>query len=589
MDTTKAEFKASYGLSSQLPERDRAEIVFSGRSNVGKSSLINKLCNRKSLARVSSTPGKTATINFYTVGGVYLVDLPGYGYAKVAQGERQRWDKLINSYFERGRRCALLVQLLDSRHAPSADDEMMLEYLAHHEVPFIAALTKADKLKKSQYAETAARFAEICAPYGCRGGHLTIGGLDTVALASKYGTPLYVMDEDAIRANCRALKNSMDAHYHKKGLVLYASKAFCCKRMYRILNEEGLGADVVSGGELYTALQAGFPAERIYFHGNNKTADELTMALESGVGRIVVDNIAELELLGALAKAAGKTASVLFRIKPGIDAHTHNFIRTGQIDSKFGFALETGEALQAVAAALKTPGIRVAGIHCHIGSQIFDIDPFCHAAEVMLGFAQQVRAELGYTIEELNLGGGFGIRYVAQDDPKALESYMEAVSKVVLGFCETNSFPVPFICIEPGRSIVGDTGITLYTIGSVKTIPGYRTYVSIDGGMTDNPRYALYQSAYEAVVANKAAQQKDFTATIAGRCCESGDLIQENTQLQTPAVGDILAVLSTGAYNYSMASNYNRVPRLPVVMVRGGEDSLAVRRETYEDLVRNDV
>ena len=420
-------------------------------------------------------------------------------------------------------------------------------------------------------------------------GHLTIGGLDTVALASKYGTPLYVMDEDAIRANCRALKNSMDAHYHKKGLVLYASKAFCCKRMYRILNEEGLGADVVSGGELYTALQAGFPAERIYFHGNNKTADELTMALESGVGRIVVDNIAELELLGALAKAAGKTASVLFRIKPGIDAHTHNFIRTGQIDSKFGFALETGEALQAVAAALKTPGIRVAGIHCHIGSQIFDIDPFCHAAEVLLGFAQQVRAELGYTIEELNLGGGFGIRYVAQDDPKALESYMEAVSKVVLGFCETNSFPVPFICIEPGRSIVGDTGITLYTIGSVKTIPGYRIYVSIDGGMTDNPRYALYQSAYEAVVANKAAQQKDFTATIAGRCCESGDLIQENTQLQTPAVGDILAVLSTGAYNYSMASNYNRVPRLPVVMVRGGEDSLAVRRETYEDLVRNDV
>ena len=415
-------------------------------------------------------------------------------------------------------------------------------------------------------------------------GHLTIGGLDTVALALKYGTPLYVMDEDAIRANCRALKNSMDAHYHKKGLVLYASKAFCCKRMYRILNEEGLGADVVSGGELYTALQAGFPAERIYFHGNNKTADELTMALESGVGRIVVDNIAELELLGALAKAAGKTASVLFRIKPGIDAHTHNFIRTGQIDSKFGFALETGEALQAVAAALKTPGIRVAGIHCHIGSQIFDIDPFCHAAEVMLGFAQQVRAELGYTIEELNLGGGFGIRYVAQDDPKALESYMEAVSKVVLGFCETNSFPVPFICIEPGRSIVGDTGITLYTIGSVKTIPGYRTYVSIDGGMTDNPRYALYQSAYEAVVANKAAQQKDFTATIAGRCCESGDLIQENTQLQTPVVGDILAVLSTGAYNYSMASNYNRVPRLPVVMVRGGEDSLAVRRETYEDL-----
>ncbi|MFQ8833030.1 MAG: diaminopimelate decarboxylase [Ruthenibacterium lactatiformans] len=417
-------------------------------------------------------------------------------------------------------------------------------------------------------------------------GHLTIGGLDTVALASKYGTPLYVMDEDAIRANCRALKNSMDAHYHKKGLVLYASKAFCCKRMYRILNEEGLGADVVSGGELYTALQAGFPAERIYFHGNNKTADELTMALESGVGRIVVDNIAELELLGA-GKAAGKATSVLFRIKPGIDAHARS---SAPARSTPNSALRWRRAKRCRLWLRRSRHrASVAGIHCHIGSQIFDIDPFCHAAEVMLGFAQQVRAELGYTIEELNLGGGFGIRYVAQDDPKALESYMEAVSKVVLGFCETNSFPVPFICIEPGRSIVGDTGITLYTIGSVKTIPGYRTYVSIDGGMTDNPRYALYQSAYEAVVANKAAQQKDFTATIAGRCCESGDLIQENTQLQTPAVGDILAVLSTGAYNYSMASNYNRVPRLPVVMVRGGEDSLAVRRETYEDLVRNDV
>uniref|UniRef100_UPI0026658994 diaminopimelate decarboxylase n=1 Tax=Ruthenibacterium lactatiformans TaxID=1550024 RepID=UPI0026658994 len=285
----------------------------------------------------------------------------------------------------------------------------------------------------------------------------------------------------------------------------------------------------------------------------------------------------------------GKVQDIYMRITPGVEADTHEYIRTGCEDSKFGFTMREDFAFKCVADALAAENVRLTGLHCHIGSQIFDIDPFCHAAEVMLGFAQQVRAELGYTIEELNLGGGFGIRYVAQDDPKALESYMEAVSKVVLGFCETNSFPVPFICIEPGRSIVGDTGITLYTIGSVKTIPGYRTYVSIDGGMTDNPRYALYQSAYEAVVANKAAQQKDFTATIAGRCCESGDLIQENTQLQTPAVGDILAVLSTGAYNYSMASNYNRVPRLPVVMVRGGEDSLAVRRETYEDLVRNDV
>ena len=420
-------------------------------------------------------------------------------------------------------------------------------------------------------------------------GHLTIGGVDSVALAAKYGTPLYVMDEDAIRANCRALKNSLDRHYSEHGMVLYASKAFCCKQMYRIIDEEGLGADVVSGGELYTALEAGFPARKIYFHGNNKTADELSMALQAGVGRIVVDNIAELELLSALAKAAGKTADILFRIKPGIDAHTHNFVRTGQIDSKFGFALETGEALEAVQKALSMPGIRFAGVHCHIGSQIFDIDPFVHAAVVMLGFIQKVRETCGYTIEELNLGGGFGIRYVQEDDPKALESYMEAVSRAVLDFCREKELPVPFICIEPGRSIVGDAGVTLYTIGSVKTIPGCRTYVSIDGGMTDNPRYALYQSSYEAIIANKAAQQKDFTATIAGRCCESGDLIQEHTQIQTPVVGDIMAVLSTGAYNYSMASNYNRVPRPPVVMVREGTDSLAVRRESYADLVRNDV
>ncbi|MEG0768636.1 MAG: diaminopimelate decarboxylase [Ruthenibacterium sp.] len=422
-----------------------------------------------------------------------------------------------------------------------------------------------------------------------KNGHLSIGGMDTVALAAKYGTPLYVMDENAIRSNCRALKNSLDSHYNKNGLVLYASKAFCCKRMYRILSDEGLGADVVSGGELYTALQAGFPAEKLYFHGNNKTAAELTMALESGVGHIVLDNLAELELLSSIAGANGKTANVLFRIKPGIDAHTHNFIMTGQIDSKFGFALETGEAMEAVKKALTTPAIHVSGIHCHIGSQIFDIEPFCRAAEIMLQFACDVRDECGYFMEQLNLGGGFGIRYVPQDDPKALESYMQAVSKVVYACCEKQNFPVPFICIEPGRSIVGDAGLTLYTVGGIKTIPGHRTYVSIDGGMTDNPRYALYQSSYEAIIANKAGQPKDFIATIAGRCCESGDLIQEGAPMQTPAVGDIMAILATGAYNYSMASNYNRVPRLPVVMVQDGKDALAVRRESYEQLVQNDL
>ncbi len=420
-------------------------------------------------------------------------------------------------------------------------------------------------------------------------GNLTIGGLDTVALAAKYGTPLYVMDENAIRENCRILKKSLDEHYNKNGMVLYASKAFSCKQIYRIMNEEGLGTDVVSGGELFTALQAGFPAEKIYYHGNNKTAAEITMALENNVGFIVLDNLTELEMLSSIAKANGKTVNVLFRIKPGIDAHTHDFIRTGQIDSKFGFALETGEAMQAVKKALDTDAIHVVGIHCHIGSQIFDIDPFCHAAEVMLQFASDVRSECGHTIEQLNLGGGFGIKYVPQDDPKSLGSYMKAVAETVYAFCEKKSFPVPYVCIEPGRCVVGDTGITLYTVGSVKTIPGHRTYVSIDGGMTDNPRYALYKSSYEVIIANKATAQKDFVATVAGRCCESGDLIQENAPMQKPAVGDIMAVLSTGAYNYSMASNYNRVTRAPVVFVKDGADKLAIRRESYEDLIINDL
>ena len=420
-------------------------------------------------------------------------------------------------------------------------------------------------------------------------GHLTIGGLDTVALASKYGTPLYVMDEDAIRANCRALKNSMDAHYHKKGLVLYASKAFCCKRMYRILNEEGLGADVVSGGELYTALQAGFPAERIYFHGNNKTADELTMALESGVGRIVVDNIAELELLGALAKAAGKTASVLFRIKPGIDAHTHEFIRTGQIDSKFGFALETGEAFEAVRAAVAAEHVELIGLHCHIGSQIFDKSPFVLAAEVMLEFYNRIYRELGKKLTHLNLGGGFGIKYKEADAAVPYEDYMSDVSAAIHAACARYGLEIPRIYIEPGRSIVGETGVTLYTVGDIKTIPNVRTYVAIDGGMFDNPRYALYQSDYTCLLANKADRPADFKATIAGKCCESGDLIQENTMIQTPEVGDILAVLSTGAYNYSMASNYNRNLKPACVMVRGGEARVVIQAETYADLVRNDV
>ncbi|MBQ9851242.1 MAG: diaminopimelate decarboxylase [Clostridia bacterium] len=420
-------------------------------------------------------------------------------------------------------------------------------------------------------------------------GHLTIGSADTVELAKEFGTPVYVFDENEIRNNLRAFRGSIEENYGGRGLVCYASKAFSCKEIYRICKQENVGIDVVSGGELYTALSVGFPAENIVFHGNNKTPDELRMAVENGVGRIVVDNLTELERLNAIACEAGKTVGIMMRIKPGVDAHTHDFIKTGQIDSKFGFALETGEALSAVKAALGMPSLKLRGLHCHIGSQIFDISPFELAAQVMLGLYKQIKDETGTELEELNLGGGFGIRYVDGDTPVPYGEYMKSVSAVVRAETEKLGLKMPFILIEPGRSVVGAAGLTLYTVGAVKNIPDIRTFVSVDGGMADNPRYALYKADYQVICANKANEAKDMTVTVAGKCCESGDLIQENTKLQTVEAGDILAVLSTGAYNYSMASNYNRIPKPPVVMVNNGEARIAVRRETYEDVASCDV
>lgn len=420
-------------------------------------------------------------------------------------------------------------------------------------------------------------------------GHLTIGGCDTVELAGQYGTPAYIMDETTIREICRDYKRSFDRYYDGNGMALFASKALNCLEICRIIHEEGLGLDVVSGGELYTAMKAGFPAEKIHFHGNNKTRDEIKMALDAGVGRIVLDNLYELDTVNELAQARGKNAEVSMRIKPGIDAHTHSFIRTGQIDSKFGFALETGEAMDAVKQVLACSHITLKELHCHIGSQIFDIDPFVHAAEVMLDFIRSIRDETGHTVECLNLGGGFGIQYTEDDTPKKYDSYMEKVSQTVKAKAEEYGLPVPYIYLEPGRSVVGEAGITLYTVGGIKEIPNIRTYVSVDGGMTDNPRYALYKSGYTCVVANKADKPAVREVTIAGKCCESGDLIQENTRIQEPEVGDILSVLSTGAYNYSMASNYNRIPKPPIVMVKDGKAREIVRRQSYEDLIRNDI
>lgn len=419
--------------------------------------------------------------------------------------------------------------------------------------------------------------------------HLTIGGVDTVELAEQYGTPLYVMDEEMIRKNCRIYKNAVDKYYDGNGLILYASKAFSCTYIYKAVMQEGLGADVVSGGELYTALKAKLPAERIYFHGNNKTIDEIEMAVKHGVGRIVVDNVYELGRVDAVSSKYNKVTKILFRIKPGIDAHTHDFIQTGQIDSKFGVALETGEAMDIITQASKLKNVEVVGVHCHIGSQIFDLEPFELAARVMMNFIGDVKDRLGLKLTELNLGGGFGIKYLNSHDPVAYDEYIRSVSEVVKAVAKERALDVPKIIMEPGRSLVGEAGITLYTVGAVKNIPNVRTYVSVDGGMADNPRYILYQSEYSAVLANRAEDKPTAPVTLAGRCCESGDLLAKDIMLPDVKSGDILAVLATGAYNYSMASNYNRIPRPPVVMVSGGRSKLVVRRETYDDIIRNDI
>ena len=419
-------------------------------------------------------------------------------------------------------------------------------------------------------------------------GNLEIGGCDCVALAEKYGTPLYVTDETLIRENCRSYKETLDKFYDGNALVIYASKAFCNKAMYKIINEEGLGADVVSGGEIYTALAAGFPAEKLFFHGNNKSKDELIYAVTSGIGRIVVDNFYELSMLDNICGELNKKQKVLLRVTPGVDAHTHSYISTGQIDSKFGIAIDTGEGKEFVKTALHMKNIEVTGIHCHIGSQIFDYEPFAVAAEKMMSFVAELKSDFGFECKELDLGGGFGIKYTEEDDHIPYSEFMENISRIVKELAAKEGVSLPFIIMEPGRSLVGAAGITLYTAGVVKDIPGIRRYVSVDGGMGDNPRYALYQAEYTALVASRPDAPFDTVCTLVGKCCESGDIIIENKALQEIKPGDIVAVLSTGAYNYSMSSNYNRLPKPAVVMVRDGVDRVIVERETYEDLIRND-
>lgn len=420
-------------------------------------------------------------------------------------------------------------------------------------------------------------------------GHLTIGGVDTVALAEKYGTALYVLDEDKIRENCRLYTTSLKAHFSEDSLPLFAGKALCFKGMYRILEEEGLCADVVSPGELYTALAAGFPPERLFFHGNNKTDEDIRYGVDSRIGFFIVDNEHELEILNAYAQAQGLRQKVLLRVTPGIDPHTLEAINTGRIDCQFGRPIETGQAATFVEAALAKENVEVWGFHSHIGSQIFEPQPFCDAVDILLNFAKDMREKFSFVARIFNLGGGFGVRYVESDPQVDIPGNIRSLSEHLKAGCAALHYPQPRIYMEPGRSIVANAGLTLYTAGGVKDIEGYRSYVTVDGGMTDNPRYALYGAKYTVLMANRMQDSPEGRYTVAGRCCESGDLIQEEVSLPTPTRGDLIAVLTTGAYNFAMSSNYNRICRPAVVLVRGGVDTLAVRRQTFEDLVACDL
>ena len=420
-------------------------------------------------------------------------------------------------------------------------------------------------------------------------GNLTFAGYDTTLLAKEYKTPLYLLDEERIREKCRIYLSAMKKHFGEGSTALYASKALSLKEIYRIAKEEGMSVDVVSGGEIYTAKTALFPMENVYFHGNNKTDDEIEYAIECGVGFFVADCREELIAINSFAQKKNLVQKVMLRLTPGIDTHTYEAVRTGQVDSKFGTAIETGQAIEITKFALSLSNISLEGFHCHVGSQVFDGQTFCDSADIMLDYIAVVKETLGYEAKILNLGGGYGVRYVESDPHLDIEKSIGEVSVHIKEKCSKNGISMPKILMEPGRSIVADAGLTLYSVGSVKTITGYKSYVAIDGGMTDNPRYALYKSQYSTIIANKAKSQADFCCSIAGKCCESGDLIAEDVMLQKPERGDILAVMVTGAYNYSMSSNYNRIPRPPVVMLSKEGSRVVVKRETYEDIGKNDI
>ena len=432
----------------------------------------------------------------------------------------------------------------------------------------------------------------LCSNIGINeSGHLTFAGEDTVRLAAHYKTPLYLMDEDRIRENCRVYKTAMERAFGAGSYPLYASKAASFKRMYTIMQEEKIAIDVVSAGEIATAKRAGFSMERAFFHGNNKTDADVSYAMAANVGYFVADHEEELEIISREAKSRGIRQTVLLRLTPGIDPHTYEAVATGKVDSKFGVAIETGQAEHFVQHALSLPNLRLMGYHCHVGSQVFDEDGsvYHNAAKIMMTFAAEMKKKYGAELQVLDLGGGYGVRYTDADPQVNIPENIEQLAGTIKALCEELSLPMPAVLLEPGRSIVADAGMTLYTAGSTKSIPGYKNYVPVDGGMTDNPRYALYGSKYTVYLANRANEEANFRCDVVGRCCESGDIIQPNVLLPEPKRGDLIAVCTTGAYNYSMASNYNRIPRPPVVMLSGGKPTLAVRRETVDDLTALDM
>lgn len=420
-------------------------------------------------------------------------------------------------------------------------------------------------------------------------GHLTFAGMDTVELAKEYGTPLYLIDKNSIVERAKEYMSAVEMYLGKGSHPCYAGKALCYTDLYRTLESIGMWIDVVSSGEFYTAKKAGFDLSRAMFHGNNKTDSDIRLALELGVGRFVCDSADEIDAVDRIAGENGVCPKILIRLTPGIDPHTHKAINTGTVDSKFGVAIETGDGEKLVLATLKKKNVELMGYHCHVGSQIFECEPFCEAAEKLLTFTADIKAETGFEAKEINLGGGMAVPYLESDPRISYTENIKAVGQHIDSLLERLSLNRPVFYLEPGRSMVADSGITLYSVGTVKCIEGYKNYVSVDGGMADNPRYALYQSPYTLINAGHANKQPDFVATVGGRCCESGDLIQENVSLYRPERNSIIAVLTTGAYNFSMSSNYNRLTRPALVTIENGKSYVSVKRQTLEDLTSLDV